>query len=235
MRTAVFFMITTEQLTIVCPNFVTINKLLFLLTYLIALILALTDKTLLNHHVGGYLWEFYIGNLEIGIWMFSFVNDESSPELEHINSAEQKERRHITRVSNIVRNLKDKLSRFPERDDPEFKSLEKGLHQEARELFLEPNGKELLSLLGKIYVSRSLMFKTKSGSSEMNVGTHLSRLCNKAATSSMFTKLYSGIQFIYTYLMFSIKNGSSGMKQDEVKSSFNSYKKKVYTIKIKYT
>jgi len=80
---------------------------------LIELILALGGKASLNHHVGGDSWKPYIGNLEIGTWMFSFINDESIPELEHVTSAEKKERRHIIRVSNIARYLQVKLSRFP--------------------------------------------------------------------------------------------------------------------------
>ena len=86
-------------------HFVTLNNFLLLLIHLIELILALGGKASLNHHVGGDSWKPYIGNLEIGIWMFSFINDESMPELEHVTSAEQKERRHIIRVSNIARYL----------------------------------------------------------------------------------------------------------------------------------
>ena len=68
--------------------------------------------------------ETLFGNLEIGTWMFSFINDESIPELEHVTSAEQKERRHIIRVSNIVRYLQDKLSRFPPEKVSNYSELE---------------------------------------------------------------------------------------------------------------
>jgi hypothetical protein len=187
------------------------------LTYIIELILALADKASLNHYVGGDPWEFYIGNLEIGIWMFSFVNDESSPELEHINSADQKERRHITRVSNIVRNLKDKLSRFPERNDPEFESFEQGLYQEAQKLFLEPNGKELLSLLGEIY-------KTKSESSRMkqeksDVHTWLSKEAILSKCWFHMSKCWFLVDL--SYGLYLTSTGLITNYEGEVKDSFN--------------
>src|SRR5256885_1335895 len=73
--------------------------------------IALAGKASFNLYVGGDLWKPYIGNLEIGLWMFSFTNNVE-PEL-----VEQKERRHDIRVSNIVRYLQDKLSRFPKQDN----------------------------------------------------------------------------------------------------------------------
>src|ERR1700722_17042680 len=102
--------------------------------------------------MGGDLWQPYIGNLEIGLWLFSFMDNGSSPELESITTAEQKKHRHTIRISNIVRYLQDKLTRFPKQDDPEFV---KSLHQEALNLSAETNGKELLSFLGEIYMSKA--------------------------------------------------------------------------------
>ncbi|CAG8580016.1 7035_t:CDS:2 [Ambispora leptoticha] len=112
-------------------------------------------KASLNVHVGGDSWIPYIGNLEIGLWLASVVEDGSSPELKMINSSEQRERRHITRVSRIARHLQDKLHQFPNNDHAEFKSFKESLSQEAQKLSTEPNGKRLLSLLGEIYVSRA--------------------------------------------------------------------------------
>src|SRR5438105_1459148 len=51
-------------------------------------IIALAGKASFNLYVGGDLWKPYIGNLEIGLWMFSFTNN-AEPEL-----VGQKERRH---------------------------------------------------------------------------------------------------------------------------------------------
>ncbi|RIA86272.1 hypothetical protein C1645_779971 [Glomus cerebriforme] len=111
---------------------------------------SLAGRASLNHYVGGDSWQPYIGDLETGPWLFSFM------EHNNINRTEQKEHRHTIRVSNIVRFLQDKLSRFPKQDNPsELKSFEGILHQEAQKLSAESNGKELLSLLGKIYISEA--------------------------------------------------------------------------------
>lgn len=120
------------------------------------LLKALSNKTSLNVHVGGELWKPYIGNLELGIWLFSFKNRDSS-EQEKLTSAEQKERRHTIRVSSIARHLQNKLSQFPKQLDnsQELESFVESLYQEARNLSEEPNGKELLSFIGEIYVSES--------------------------------------------------------------------------------
>ncbi|CAB4480175.1 unnamed protein product [Rhizophagus irregularis] len=106
------------------------------------------DKASFNCYVGGEFWKPYIGNLEIGLWLFSFIDSE----LGYVMSAELKKRRHNTRVFSIVRYLQDKLSQFPKHDDGSF---EKSLCQEAQRLLAEPNGKELLSLLGDIYMTEA--------------------------------------------------------------------------------
>ncbi|CAG8524367.1 11398_t:CDS:2 [Racocetra fulgida] len=54
------------------------------------LLLALGNKTSLNHYVGGDAWQPYIGNLEIGLWMFSITDNGNSPEIEHMTTPEQK-------------------------------------------------------------------------------------------------------------------------------------------------
>ncbi|KAF0561193.1 DnaJ-domain-containing protein [Gigaspora margarita] len=123
---------------------------------------SLSNKTSLNVYVGGELWKPYIGNLELGIWLFSFKNRDSS-EQEMLTSAEQKERRHAIRISSIVRHLQNKLSQFPKQLDnpPELESFVESLNQEARNLSEEPNGKELLSFIGEIYVSESQSISVK--------------------------------------------------------------------------
>ncbi|GES91864.1 molecular chaperone DnaJ [Rhizophagus clarus] len=102
----------------------------------------LEGKASFNPHVGGELWQPYIGNLEIGLWLLSFMDND---ELVNLASTEQKERRHVIRVSNIVRYLQDKLIRFPEKD--ESSKFEISLYEEAKKLSAEPNGRKLLSTL----------------------------------------------------------------------------------------
>ncbi|CAG8675835.1 16200_t:CDS:2 [Funneliformis mosseae] len=105
---------------------------------------------------GGDSWKPYIGDLENGFGLFSYVDDKSLPELKYITSTEQKERRHHIRISNIVNYLQDKLSRFPEQDNSsEFESFKQSLRLETLKLVEEPNGENLLSLLGSIYVSKA--------------------------------------------------------------------------------
>ena len=180
MRTVTHFTIITEQLATVGLR--TINCIYEFFsasfTHLIELCLAFADKTSFNYHVGGDPWKPYIGDLEIGLWLFSFTDDKSLPELEHVTSAKQKERRHSARVYKIVRHLQDKLSRFPGQDNPsETESFEQNLHQEAQKLFAEPNGKELLLLLGDIYMSEAK--------------AHL----GKSAILGKFSILFSGFRF----------------------------------------
>ncbi|CAG8571625.1 12526_t:CDS:2 [Racocetra persica] len=123
---------------------------------------SLGNKTSLNHYVGGDAWQPYIGNLEIGLWMFSFTDNGNSPEIEHLTTPEQKEHRHIVRVSNIVRYLQDKLTQFPKQgDSSEFESFVESLRQEALKLFIEPNGKHLLSFLGEIYMTKAQTYLNK--------------------------------------------------------------------------
>ncbi|CAG8509919.1 2976_t:CDS:2 [Diversispora eburnea] len=167
---------------------------------------SLGGKASLNHYVGRDPLQPYIGNLEIGLFLFSFMENMNSPELENLTSAEQKERRHIIRVSNIADHLQNKLSQFPRQDNSsEFELFIKSLHQEAQKFVAEPNGKELLTLLGKIYVSKA--------------EAHIS---NYSMTSRLekFSNLFNGLEFM-VYLIFSnvtvkIKGGPPGMNQEEV-------------------
>ena len=166
------------------------------------MILAFANKASFNCYIGGELWKPYIGDLEIGLWMYSFIDSNSSLELEHVTSVEQKERRHVIRVSNIVRHLQDKLSQFPlQNDSPEFESFKQSLYQEAQKLIAEPNGKELLSLLGEIYISEAK--------------THLSRF-----STNILSNLFNGFTFtcdlIHGFVTIKTNNGS-GVKQEEVK------------------
>ncbi|RIB12478.1 hypothetical protein C2G38_2041794 [Gigaspora rosea] len=119
---------------------------------------ALYDKySKLNAYVGGDLWFPYIGNLEIDLWLSSFLENETSPELEIMNQSDEKKRRHDIRISQIVRHLREKLSQFPKQDQShnEHDSFIKNLYQDASKLSMEPNGKMLLSLLGGIYISKA--------------------------------------------------------------------------------
>ncbi|CAB5382206.1 unnamed protein product [Rhizophagus irregularis] len=128
------------------------------------------DKASFNCYVGGEFWKPYIGNLEIGLWLFSFIDSE----LGYVMSAEQKKRRHNTRVFSIVRYLQDKLSQFPKHDDGSF---EQSLRQEAQRLLAEPNGKELLSLLANIYISEAVAHQ--GGSFEEGISRNFSFFTNK--------------------------------------------------------
>src|SRR5581483_11920852 len=90
---------------------------------------SLADKTSFNKYVGGDPWQPYIGDLEIGLWLYSFTDKESSSRL-----ADRREC-HAVRVSSIARYLQDKLIRFPKKDNlSELKSFLEGLHQDARNL-----------------------------------------------------------------------------------------------------
>ncbi|CAG8440570.1 1920_t:CDS:2 [Ambispora leptoticha] len=147
-----------------------------------------SDKASFNVHVGGDFWLPYIGNLEIGHWLASvMVKDGCSSEWETMNSAEQKERRHTTRVSQIVRHLQYKLQQFPNEDHAEFESFKKNLSQEAQKLSAEPNGQNLLSLLGKIYISRAKAHR--SGFPMITILNKYNRIVN---ISSFASGLISG-------------------------------------------
>ncbi|CAB5396471.1 unnamed protein product [Rhizophagus irregularis] len=89
---------------------------------------SLEGKASFNPYVGGDTWQPYIGDLEIGLWMFSIMNDGSSPEINELTSNERRVQRHTIRVSNIVRYLKDKLSRFPKQDSSEVAILLGGIY-----------------------------------------------------------------------------------------------------------
>ncbi|CAG8669830.1 5531_t:CDS:2, partial [Acaulospora morrowiae] len=162
---------------------------------------AFANKASFNCYVGGELWKPYIGDLEIGLWMYSFIDSNSLSELEHVTSAEQKERRHVIRVSNIVRHLQDKLSQFPvQNNSSEFESFKQSLYQEVQKLLAEPNGKELLSLLGEIYISESK--------------TYLSRF-----SINILSNLFNSFTFTYNLIhgFVTIKASNlSGMKQEEI-------------------
>ncbi|RIB14539.1 DnaJ domain-containing protein [Gigaspora rosea] len=109
---------------------------------------SLKTKASLNSYVGGDAWQPYIGNLEIGLWLSSFTNNGGSPEIDHIDTDEQKKYRHTVRISNIVRYIQDKLIQFPKQDNPsELEPYVESLRQEALKLSIESNGKELLSFL----------------------------------------------------------------------------------------
>jgi hypothetical protein len=167
------------------------------------LILALVGKASFNPYVGGDTWQPYIGNLETGLWLFSFMDDRSSPELENITSDKQKEQRHTIRVSNITRFLRDKLSRFPKQkqdnNTSEIESFTKDLHKEAQKLYVEPNGKELLSSLGEIYVSKA----------QANL--------NRFSISNRFSSLFNNVRFTTDLVSgFIAAKTKSGMNQEEI-------------------
>jgi hypothetical protein len=170
-------------------------------------ILALEGKASFSPYVGGDSWQPYIGDLEIGLWMFSMMNNGSSPELNELNSNERRKQRHTIRVSNIVRYLRDKLSRFPKQDSSEFESFEESLRQEAQKLLSEPNGKELLSALGGIYVSKAQAHLNKS---------FMASVSNKC--SSLFSSVEFTVDLISGFLAVKNKGGHSVMKQEEVKT-----------------
>ncbi|CAG8781833.1 40869_t:CDS:2, partial [Gigaspora margarita] len=116
---------------------------------------VLNESSKLNAYVGGDLWFPYIGNLEIELWLSSFLGNEISPELEIMNQTDEKKRRHAIRISQIVHHLREKLSQFPKQDQShEHDSFIKNLYQDVSKLSMEPNGKMLLSLLGGIYISK---------------------------------------------------------------------------------
>ncbi|CAG8547766.1 1923_t:CDS:2 [Racocetra fulgida] len=154
--------------------------------------------------VSSDLWKPYIGDLEIGLWIHSFDSNNSSPELEHVTSVEQKERRHVIRVSNIIRHLQDKLSQFPEQDNPsEFEPFKQSLYREAQKLLAEPNGKELLSLLGEIYISEA---KTHQSSSSRNI-----------FSKNMFSNLFNGFIFTWDLINGVITNKTNNGSGEEAK------------------
>ncbi|CAG8730804.1 uncharacterized protein OCT59_003619 [Rhizophagus irregularis] len=156
---------------------------------------AFANKASFNCYVGGELWKPYIGDLEIGLWVHSF-DSNSSPELEHVTSVEQKERRHNIRVRNISSHLQDKLSQFPEQIDPSFKQ---SLSLEAQKLLAEPNGKELLSLLGEIYISEA---KT---------------LSNDIFSKNIFSNLFNGFMFTLDLIHEVVTNKANNGSDEEVK------------------
>ncbi|CAG8481665.1 333_t:CDS:2 [Ambispora leptoticha] len=155
-------------------------------------------KTSLNAFVGGDSWIPYIGNLEIGLWLASVMEDGRSPELEMMNSPKQKERR----VSRIVRHLQDKLQQFPNEDHAEFESFKKSLSQEAQKLSAEPNGQNLLSLLGEIYITRA----------EAHLyGFPMTTILNG------YSRVINGFSFALGLISgyYKTKGGSSGMDEKE--------------------
>ncbi|CAG8659754.1 12858_t:CDS:2 [Acaulospora colombiana] len=143
---------------------------------------------------GGELWKPYIGDLEIGLWIHSF-DSNSSPELEHETSVKQKERRHNIRVRNISSHLQDKLSQFPEQINPSFKQ---SLSLEVQKLIAEPNGKELLSLLGEIYISEA---KTQ--------------LSKEIFSNNIFSNLFNGFMFALDLIHEVVTNKTNKGSEEE--------------------
>jgi hypothetical protein len=92
-------------------------------------------------------------------------------ELENLFSTGEKERRHAIRVSSIVRYLQNKLFRSPEQD--ESSQFEKSFREEAKKLSDEPNGKKLLSTLGKIYIDEAEAYLNESSTVESNNFSYL--------------------------------------------------------------
>jgi hypothetical protein len=165
------------------------------------LILALESRSSFNPYVGGDCWRSYIGDIEVGFWLFSFMDNENSPEF----SIEQKKLRHANRVSKIVRFLQDKLSQFPKQDNvSEFDSFMINLRQEAQKLYIEPNGRELLHFLGEIYVSKAK--------------AHLNNY-SIVALSNKFSDLFNGIGFTADLVsgFFTAKTKSGPLNQEEVR------------------
>ncbi|CAG8549257.1 15335_t:CDS:2 [Cetraspora pellucida] len=162
---------------------------------------SLENKTSLNHYVGGDAWQPYIGNLEIGLWMFSIMDHENSPEMKHMNTPEQKEYRHIVRVSNIAHYLQDKLTQFPKQaNSSEFESYVESLRKEALKLSVEPNGKLLLSFLGDIYVTKAQTY------------------LNKFSVSSIkYSSLFNNLRFMTGMVSgFFAAKSKDKMNQDEI-------------------
>jgi hypothetical protein len=121
---------------------------------------------------------------------------------------------HTIRVFSITRFLQDKLSQFPKQGN----TLEfvENLRQEAQNLSVGPNGKELLSFLGKIYVSEAK--------------AHLNRF-SMAAISNKCSILFNNVWFmmdlVFGLLAFKTKGD---INQEEVNKASISAKKKGYPV-----
>nr|CAG8643140.1 9501_t:CDS:2 [Entrophospora candida] len=150
----------------------------------------------------GDSWKAYIGDLEIGLFLFSYVEEEKSPELTNLTSAEQKKRRHDIRVSDIVQTLQNKLSQFSKQND---KLLEESLQEEAQKLSMEPNGKNLLLLLGKIYISKAETCLNKYSKQIV-----LNKFCN------IFDNLDFATGVISSFVAVKTKGGPLRMNREEV-------------------
>jgi hypothetical protein len=158
------------------------------LTYLILIL----DKVSFNFYVGSDSWKPYIGDLEIDLWLFSFGRKDQTL-AEHF---------HTIRVRNITRFLQDKLSQFPKQyNSPEFVNI---LRQEAQNLSMKPNGKELLSFLGVIYASKAK--------------AHLNRF-SMAAISNKCSIFFNNIWFMVDLVsgLLALKN-KRDTSQKEVKN-----------------
>ncbi|CAG8493727.1 6254_t:CDS:2 [Racocetra fulgida] len=177
----------------------------------------LENKTSLNHYVGGDAWLPYIGNLEIGLWMFSIANNGNSPEIEHMTTPEQKNHRHTVRVSTIAHYLRDKLTQFPKQEDSsEFESFMESLRQEALRLSVEPNGKMLLSFLGEIYMTKAQPYLGEICMT--NVPTYLTMF---SVPSIKYSSLFNNFMFMMGMVSgFFLVKTSNKMNQDEVKSLY---------------
>ncbi|CAJ0633657.1 14269_t:CDS:2 [Entrophospora sp. SA101] len=163
---------------------------------------SLGNKTSFNQYVGGDSWKAYIGDLEIGLFLFSYVEEEKSPELTNLTSAEQKKRRHDIRVSDIVQTLQSKLSQFSKQND---KLLEESLQEEAQKLSMEPNGKNLLLLLGKIYISKAETCLNKYSKQIV-----LNKFCN------IFDNLDFATGVISSFVAVKTKGGPLRMNREEI-------------------
>ncbi|CAG8640436.1 2073_t:CDS:2 [Funneliformis caledonium] len=170
---------------------------------------AFANKASFNCYVGGELWKPYIGDLEIGLWIHSFDNN-SLPELEHITSVEQKERRHNIRVRNITSHLQGKLSQLPKPIDPSFQQI---LSLEAQKLLAEPNGKELLTLLGEIYISEA---KTQSS--------------KDIFSNNIFSNLFSGLTFAWDLIHEVVTNKTNNEEVKRIKVAWKLSRSEISSI-----
>ncbi|CAJ0887186.1 14743_t:CDS:2, partial [Entrophospora sp. SA101] len=199
---------------------------------------SLGGKASLNHCLGGEPWQLYIGEVELGLWLYSFMENKNSPELENLNSAEQKARRHNIRLSSITNYLQSKLSQFP-KNESELYSFVNSLYQESQILIAEPNGKELLSCLGNIYTTKAnaylyvtklrgysntdsifslLVFMAKSLIPGLGFTTGL-RCVISSLTANKIKRLEFTKGVVSSFIAIKSKGGTSGMSLEELSRS----------------
>ncbi|CAJ0649322.1 10435_t:CDS:2 [Entrophospora sp. SA101] len=164
--------------------------------------------------------------------------EENSPELENLNSAEQKARRHNIRLSSITNYLQSKLSQFP-KNESELYSFVNSLYQESQILIAEPNGKELLSCLGNIYTTKAnaylyvtklrgysntdsifslLVFMAKSLIPGLGFTTGL-RCVISSLTANKIKRLEFTKGVVSSFIAIKSKGGTSGMSLEELSRS----------------